>query len=355
MPRTPAMSRRAPGLFLSGIVGALGAVLILSTGAGPVSATDLPSPAPSVAPTPADDAQPPVVEESPVVGESPMDPSPTEGATSSPAPTDEPVPATQPPALPTADGEDTVAARRSGGFRLASFNILGSQHTKGRDGWASGVARARMAKDWLRREGTSVLGMTESQRDQIRVLTKGRAWTSYPRLRNARDTQTAQSVLWKPARWKFVRAKKFVIPFAGGQRREQPMVLLRHRASGRAAWVVSVHLQAGSSKSSQRQRRIGMKRMIANVENLQSTNAPVLLTGDMNSRRAVFCRVVGRTALDSPMGGSAGARRCKPPSGLRLDWIFGSRSVQWSGFRYADGGRINKITDHTVPVATVRW
>ncbi len=250
---------------------------------------------------------------------------------------------------------DAVSERRRGGFKAASFNILGSFHTTGRGGYTSGVKRARMAKKWLDREGTSVLGMTEAQRDQVRVLTRGGTYSSWPRLKRSTDTQTAQSVVWRTSRWKLVKGKRFTIPFNYGNSREQPMVLLRNRGNGRRLWVVSVHLQNGSDRRAKRERRVGMARMIKNVQALQRTDPPVLVTGDMNSRRTVFCRVVRNTALDSPTGGGTTRGRCKPPGGVRIDWVFGSKPFSWSGFRYADGPVINKITDHTVPVTTVRW
>lgn len=259
-----------------------------------------------------------------------------------------------PAAASASAAADDLAARKRSSFKAASFNILGSFHTEGPGGYASGVKRARMAKKWLVREGTSVLGMTEAQRDQIRVLTQGGTFASWPPRKTSSDTETAQSVVWRTATWKFVRGKRFTIPFNYGNSREQPMVMLKNRDSGRRLWVVSVHLQNGSNRQAKRERRVGMARMIKNVKRLQRSKPPVLLTGDMNSRRTVFCRTVKNTALDSPMGGGTRNGRCHPPSGMRIDWIFGSKPFDWSGFRYADGPVIDKITDHTVPVATVR-
>lgn len=278
---------------------------------------------------------------------------PTSAATPPAAATVITAPAT--PGTAASAAGDGVTERRRGGVKAASFNILASFHTTGPGGYASGVKRARMAKKWLNREGTSVIGMTEAQRDQIRVLTRGGTYSSWPRLKRSTDTQTAQSVMWRTARWKLVRAKRFTIPFNYGNSREQPMVLLRNRDTGRRLWVVSVHLQNGANRQARRERRIGMARMLKNVQELQRTEPPVLLTGDMNSRRTVFCRTVTNTALDSPMGGGTTKGRCNPPSGMRIDWIFGSKPFRWSGFRYADGPVIDKITDHTVPVTTVRW
>ncbi|MBA2391011.1 MAG: hypothetical protein H0V67_12245 [Geodermatophilaceae bacterium] len=197
--------------------------------------------------------------------------------------------------------------------------------------------------------------MSEAQRAQMRIVTRRGGFRSFPKWQRSSDTQTAQSVVWKPEVWKRVRADRFVIPFNYGNSREQPMVLLQHRASGKKIWVVSVHLQSGSSKAAVREREIGMRRMIQRVEELAATGQPVLLSGDMNDRKRVFCQVVGKTSLKSASGGSSRQRGCRPPSGARIDWIFGASRLGFSGFRYADGRRINNITDHTVPVATVTY
>lgn len=240
-------------------------------------------------------------------------------------------------------------------FKTASFNILGSHHTAGPGGFADGKKRARLAVKFLKNEGTSVLGMSEAEREQMRIVTRRGGFTSFPSWRKSTDTQTAQSVVWKPKVWAKVRSGRFVIPFNYGNSREQPMVLLRHKASGKKVWVVSVHLQSGSSKAAVREREVGMQRTIRQVKRLTATGNPVLLSGDMNDRKRIFCQVRAKTALLSASGGSWRRGACRPPGGARIDWIFGGKRLSFSNFRYANSRRINAITDHTVPVATVTW
>lgn len=240
-------------------------------------------------------------------------------------------------------------------FKTASFNILGSHHTVGPGGFADGKKRARLAVQFLQNEGTSVLGMSEAEREQMRIVTGRGGFRAFPSWRKSTDIQTAQSVVWKPQVWKRVSSGRFVIPFNYGNSREQPMVLLRHKASGKKVWVVSVHLQSGSSKAAVREREIGMQRTIRQVNRLTATGNPVLLSGDMNDRKRIFCQVRAKTALLSASGGSWRRGACRPPGGARIDWIFGGQRLSFSGFRYADSRRVNAITDHTVPVATVTW
>ena len=258
-------------------------------------------------------------------------------------------------AAATAAPAAAAAAARKIRFRTASFNILGSHHTAGPGGFGNGNKRTRLAAKFLRAERISVLGLSEAERAQMRILTRRGGFRSYPKWQKSTDIQTAQSVAWKPEVWKRVRAGRFVIPFNYGNSREQPMVLLRHRSSGKKIWVVSVHLQSGSSGTAVRERKIGMRRMIRQVKKLAATGTPVLLSGDMNDRKRVFCQVLGKTSLKSASGGSVRGRGCRPPAGARIDWIFGSRRLGFADFRYADNRRINRITDHTVPVATVTY
>lgn len=251
------------------------------------------------------------------------------------------------PALPAA----AAPPRDPVTFTVASFNILGSNHTEHSSEWALGPRRARWSLRWLEREKVSVVGLQEAQVDQMRVLTRGGAWRAYPSPATSKNTQTAQSVAWKPGRWQLVRATTFTIPFDLDQQREQPVVLLRHRRTGRLVWVISVHLTSGGGPEAVRERAVGTKRLIDVVEALEEKHVPVVVTGDMNARDDLFCRVAGLTSLVSPAGGWHD-ESCSPPQAMHIDWIFGSPGIGWSGFRYADDPLLDRITDHTVPMVT---
>ena len=254
----------------------------------------------------------------------------------------------------TASAAAPAAARRRTLVRAASFNVLGSEHTRHSSQYAVGVKRARLAAKVLDANKITVLGMQEAARDQTRVLTN-RGWSSYPKWRSSTDIQTAQSVLWRTTKWKRLRSRVFEIPFNRGNSREIPVVLLQHRASEKKLWVISVHLTNGGSELERRERRVGTKRVIAQVKKLRRSGHPVMLTGDMNDRRQIFCRVVGSTKLEAANGGRVGARGCRPPKGARIDWIFGSPRLESSRFRFVDTRRVDKITDHTVPMVDLRF
>ena len=236
-------------------------------------------------------------------------------------------------------------------FKVASFNILGSQHTAQSRRWAPGASRARLARQWLDAEGVSVTGISEGQRDQMLTLTDGRAWRAFPSPKTSTNSQTAQSVAWRHSEWQKVDAETFRIPFYFRQTREQPMVLLEHRATGQRVWVIEVHLTVGRGERAVHERRVGTRRLAAQVRRLEPTGVPVIVTGDMNDRERFFCQLTGSTALSTPVGGSNLGGVCTPPFGMRVDWIFGSPEIGWFDFRFADGGILDRITDHVVPVA----
>jgi endonuclease/exonuclease/phosphatase family metal-dependent hydrolase len=257
-----------------------------------------------------------------------------------------------PAALVASPEASAEAPRPPATFQVASFNVLGSNHTMHSRSWRPGHVRARLARRWLRDARVSVAGLQEAQVDQMRVLTRKR-WAAYPDPRRATNSETAQSVIWRRARWRLLEAHTFTIPFDRGQRREQPVVRLQDRLTGRQVWVVSVHMTAGGGALGDHERHVGRARLVREVRRLELTRHPVLVTGDMNDHRTIFCAVTGLTALVAASGGSNDGYGCLTPPWMRVDWIFGSHSVAWEDFRYEDGGRLDAITDHAVPVVKV--
>jgi endonuclease/exonuclease/phosphatase family metal-dependent hydrolase len=236
--------------------------------------------------------------------------------------------------------------------RTASFNVLGSEHTRHSRRYDSGVVRAGRALRWLDGHGVSVVGMQEAQRDQMDVLTRpGTGWSGYPDWRVSRDTETAQAVLWRSADWTEAQAHTLVVPFNRGKSRELPVVLLQHRDTGTRVWVVSVHLTAGNDARSRHERVVGTRLVATQARELATTGTPVIVAGDMNDHERFFCQFTALTPFTSAMGGShAGA--CRPPAHMRIDWLFATPSVTWSDLAFADDRAIHRITDHSVPVAT---
>ena len=238
-------------------------------------------------------------------------------------------------------------------FNVASFNILGSNHTDGkRSRFASGVTRARWAVDLLSTHKISVTGFSEIQPDQLRtVLAYGNGkYASYPSP-DAPFKSVPTAIVWKKRWWELVSANGFIVPFLG-QQRPQAAIVLRHKVTGQEVGFVNVHLTPVRKRDKsfgEDERNIGTRRMIRQARSLASRGIPVFLTGDMNEREEVFCDVTGRTSMIAAAGGTNNGT-CQPPKNIGLDWIFATPDLLLSEFRFQADELVKLITDHRVPM-----
>lgn len=95
-----------------------------------------------------------------------------------------------------------------------------------------------------------------------------------------------------------------------------------------------------------------MRIQVDAINTLRQDDIPVFFMGDRNEKDAVFCKVTTQTDLDSSSGGSSGSP-CRPPAGMRVDWIFGSSDAEFTGHRADRSAPVARITDHAVVTAGV--
>ncbi|NUS51052.1 MAG: hypothetical protein HOQ22_08460, partial [Nocardioidaceae bacterium] len=260
------------------------------------------------------------------------------------------------PSLPGVPAPPTAAPTETS-VRLASFNVLGSSHTRGADGFASGRQRMRQAVKLLRKHDVAVVGFQELQADQLRTFrnaTDGR-FAVYPGLAGERRLDSENSLAWQKSRWTAVRKRTFTIPYFGGRKRAMPLVQLRNRATGTTAWFANVHNPAsnaarGSNDHWRRQALLKEARLAKRLHH--DSGLPVFLTGDMNEREQAFCPLTGRAPLRAARGGSHRDGRCRADNPRYVDWIFASLAVRVTGY-VEDRGRLDRRTsDHPVVVST---
>ena len=252
------------------------------------------------------------------------------------------------PATPQAARQQ---AARAGGFdfNLVSFNVLGSNHTSPRKD-AGEFSPARIRSEWmidyLRSIDASVVGFQEIQRDQMTWFTGGASSTYdvWPGVtENGNGLQT--TIAWKKAVWQLVESDLVTIPFIT-QTRDMPLVKLEHRKTGRHIWVMNIH---NAPQDYQEQRNVALRREIDRLKKIVGKGDPVFLIGDFNERQRAFCEVTGELGFVAPRGGSHNGGNCQPPSGMvRIDWIFGSRDVDYSGYTEDVSPLVKLITDHSV-------
>lgn len=255
--------------------------------------------------------------------------------------------------LPGTPPVQRAEAREAFSFRVATFNVLGDNHTRPYthdDKYAPSRIRAEWMSDVLGSLGSpDIVGMQEvetSQLTSIRRATDGRyaAWPG-----NAVKGGVQASVMWRTDVWVATSRSTITIPFIKYQR-AQPVVRLKNLATGRQIWVVNAH---NAPRGYQSQRDTAVRIEIAKIKQLRATGLPVLFLGDLNEKKSVFCKVVGQTDLYSALGGKASGSSCSPPAGMRIDWIFGSADVRFDSFRMDSSMLKRWVNDHKVPVASI--
>ena len=264
-------------------------------------------------------------------------------------------------AAPTTSSSDVdlAASEMSSTFRVASFNVLGANHTGGRGthpNMASGATRTEYLVRLLDLRGLNVAGLQEFQRsqyDKFMSLTKG-AWGAYPG-NQLSNYATHNSIVWRTSQWELLEAKTLPIPYFNGTKVPMPYVLLRNIASGRLVWFANFHNPAsGKRRGDQSKWRATAAAMeIALANQLWESGVPLILTGDMNEQSTYFCKMTTQAPMRSASGGSFASTTCRPPSERRIDWVFGSNFVQFSNYQVHRGDLIRRTSDHPMIVADV--
>ncbi|NHC24642.1 hypothetical protein G6553_15870 [Nocardioides sp. IC4_145] len=235
-------------------------------------------------------------------------------------------------------------------FTLTTFNILGSQHTAP-GGAAAEYAPGRIRTEWAARlvasYGSSIVGLQELQSDQLSALTRatdGR-FAFWPGSALG-GKGVPQSVMWDTSVWAATYQDSITVPFMGGTR-PQPVVRLQHVETGREIYVINIHNSPKDRQGREDERDKAEQIEVAAVNTLKKDGIPVFIIGDFNEHEDAFCRFTGEAGLVAANGGSnAGA--CRPPRPMRVDWIFGTPDVQFSGFRMDTSPAVRRITDHAV-------
>jgi endonuclease/exonuclease/phosphatase family metal-dependent hydrolase len=243
-------------------------------------------------------------------------------------------------------------------FTVASFNVLGHGHTEPggkRPSMAPGTVRMGWQMDILRSLSIDVVGLQEFQTPQMAAFVRlsGGEYALYPSPGTPqRNKQNA--VAWRTSMFDLVEARSVMIPYFNGNLVPMPLVKLRHRATGLDVWVMSVHNAASVQRfgDQSRWRDAAMNRQVALAAQITADGTPFLMTGDMNERERYFCAFTSSGRMAAAAGGSSGGACQPPPSSLaRIDWIFGSRDITFSGYRLVDDAAVRRTSDHPLVLA----
>ena len=227
-------------------------------------------------------------------------------------------------------------------FGVAMINILGSQHTAGGgSGYARGTTRAYTATQMLLARGSSIIGFSEIQNDQLAVFRNNApGYDVYPGTALG-NSGVPQTLAWNTAVWRLVETQVIYVPFSG-QSRPQPVVKLANVASGVKIWVMNVH-NSPQGMEGERDRAEAIE--LAKVNELSADGTPMIVMGDFNEKQEILCRVTAATSLESVIGGGS----CyPPPQPMRVDWIFASPSFTFGSYEVTRAAPVPSITDHAV-------
>jgi hypothetical protein len=246
-------------------------------------------------------------------------------------------------------------------FRVSSFNVLGYDHTDGgkgsKKGYADGAQRMKWGVQLLKSHQVDVVGLQEFQPQQYDKWAK-KASGLYDIFPGNIETVgfLRNSIAWRKDRFRLVSTSWLKLPYFHGDVLRMPVVLLQSLQTGQQIYFMNFQNPADVRGNALKWRLIGQRLQIALVNLLRtSNNLPIVWTGDMNSKRQVFCRVTAQAAMVSASGGYRSGQTCQAPKGMVVDWIFGSQ-VQFSNYVQDRSKKVVRTTDHHLLVtdATVQ-
>lgn len=234
-------------------------------------------------------------------------------------------------------------------FVVASFNVLGADHTdgrRGRPGFDHSRVRLDRAVKALRRTDVDVVGLQEFQDPQYAqfLARVGHKWGVF----TGGSWDTDNSIAWRLDRFELVSGWAVQVPYFHGNLRPMPVVELRSLRTNRRVFVMNTHHPADTRGNAAKWRREairierGVTRKLSNEH-----HAPVIMTGDMNGRADFFCPFTRNGVMHSFLGGSNRKNgECRPPVSKGVDWILGNRYVDFGAPRIVRSPLVAATTDH---------
>jgi hypothetical protein len=243
-------------------------------------------------------------------------------------------------------------------FRVASFNVLGADHTipgGQKKGYADGAQRMKWAVQVLKRQDVDVVGLQEFQPPQYAKWLK-KASSTYDIWPGGLDTDgfLRNSIAWRKDKFRLVSSTWVKLPYFKGDVLRMPVVLLQNLATDQQFYVMNFQNPANTRGNANKWRLQGQRVQIALVNQLRASNQlPIIWTGDMNAKQQVFCRVTAQAGMVAASGGYRDATTCQPPADMVVDWIFGS-GVTFKKYEQIRDSKVARTTDHHLVTSKVR-
>ncbi len=235
-------------------------------------------------------------------------------------------------------------------FRVSSFNILGYDHTArggSKKGYADGATRMKWAAQLIKSRQVDVVGLQEFQPLQYNKWVK-KASAHYDIYPGYIDTIgfLRNSIAWRKDKFRLVSTTWIKLPYFKGEVLRMPVVLLQSIQTGQQIYFMNFQNPANTRGNAEKWRLLGQRLQIGLVNLLKTSNGlPIVWTGDMNSKKQVFCRVTKQAGMISANGGSRTDSTCTPPPNMVVDFIFGSQ-VAFSNYVQDRSRKVVRTSDH---------
>lgn len=247
----------------------------------------------------------------------------------------------------------SAAKRRPLVFTMATFNVLGGSHSRGKGRSVS--ARSSAALGYIDKHHVAVVGLQELEAKQYSAFlraAKGKWVVVGAPSRSGKSNDTRNSIAYRKSHFTLVSKSSLAIPYFHGKRVNIPVLKLRSRATGRTFVMINTHNAANTHGGAQRYRNEAARRQVALVKRLRGQGETVFVTGDMNEKAGYFCKMTRSGEMRAASGGSRGGR-CLSPRVNGIDWIFGSRNATFSNWTSDRTTRSAGVSDHPIVAATV--
>jgi endonuclease/exonuclease/phosphatase family metal-dependent hydrolase len=229
-------------------------------------------------------------------------------------------------------------------FTIATFNVLGSQHSTpsgDHSKYPAASSRSAGAANYIKNYGVDIVGTQELKPDQLNAITSYTGFEAFPGYAfGERDTDN--SILYDPDQFELVDGSSYSITFMNAVR-PQTVARFKDKATGREFYMINTHVSAGEGKYAA-SRAAGHQAAINEVNSLKADGLPIFVTGDMNDRETFFCRFAPATGMIAAIGGSA-SNGCQPARALGVDWIMASPDVELSNY-VEDRSTLGRVSDH---------
>lgn len=266
-----------------------------------------------------------------------------------------PVGSTDSDPIPESDGGPAPERDAESDSVVATFNVLGGSHTAAggkAPELSSGPVRMRQAVRLLEADDVDVVGFQELQGPMAQefVEVARDRW----RLFHA-EGDTENALAWRRTTWALVDADTVDVPYFNGNRRPMPVVRLRHRETGGDVWFINVHNPANTDRFPQQQsgRAAALRIERTLVRRLARGGSEVILLGDFNQRAGAFCHFTQSGLMQSATGEKR-RKECQVPEYDGIDWIFGTRGLEFSDWNVRDDEPVDLTSDHPLVTVAVR-